>query len=472
MESKFGHDFSRVRVHDDAKAARSARAIGARAYTLGHHIVFANGRNSTSPLARRTLAHELTHVRQQDAVAGPPPSRLEVAGDGGAEEREARAAEEVLDKPEGERAGVESLRDQLLQRQGLGEWIARLVGEGTFSEKELLDYLELLDDKDWIEGSFDSDNKARAVVERWARGDSAFVLPVRRKILLIEEMLEGPTLNADEEAILRLLRGSTDRELASILSAVGEARLRSDFHGDQFVRLERLLAARRGKAAKARREPESAEVFPGETILKLQERFRSNSADVNRLNCILIIRDQAPRLFAADPDLAKRVSGALGGLKGGKLKMTEVGRVMSDLGLVSGTREIKFNPDNGSREPTSMEGSAWDAIIGMVGGVQGWHVFGMAIFDGFHSVTVLVDNRPDGPRVYWADQWRIDPGDDFHEAPGSVSGFRRYEKGGFDRFIAEKTKEWWKEKADEGKRWKASLHIWKFRSRLEGGAAD
>ena len=43
FEPRFGADFSRVRVHDDAAAARAARALHARAFTLGHDIAFAPG---------------------------------------------------------------------------------------------------------------------------------------------------------------------------------------------------------------------------------------------------------------------------------------------------------------------------------------------------------------------------------------------------------------------------------------------
>jgi len=67
MEPRFGHDFSRVRVHADPGAAASAAAINARAYTTGHHVVFAAGqyRPGTTD-GRRLLAHELAHVTQQD----------------------------------------------------------------------------------------------------------------------------------------------------------------------------------------------------------------------------------------------------------------------------------------------------------------------------------------------------------------------------------------------------------------------
>lgn len=64
MEPRFGHDFSNVRVHTDEKAARSAAAISARAYTYGNDIVLGAGSPDT---AGHLMAHELAHVRQQQA---------------------------------------------------------------------------------------------------------------------------------------------------------------------------------------------------------------------------------------------------------------------------------------------------------------------------------------------------------------------------------------------------------------------
>src|SRR5579863_1124990 len=43
MEARFGHDFGQVRIHADPAGGRSARALNARAYTAGDHIVFAPG---------------------------------------------------------------------------------------------------------------------------------------------------------------------------------------------------------------------------------------------------------------------------------------------------------------------------------------------------------------------------------------------------------------------------------------------
>lgn len=71
MEPRFGHDFARVRVHTDARAAESARAVNALAYTVGRHVVFGAGRYAPGGgEGRRLLAHELAHVVQQGGGEG------------------------------------------------------------------------------------------------------------------------------------------------------------------------------------------------------------------------------------------------------------------------------------------------------------------------------------------------------------------------------------------------------------------
>lgn len=65
FERRFGHDFSRVRVHRDAEAAESAGVLNARAYTAGNDIVF--GRHQYAPATNEgesLLGHELSHVVQ------------------------------------------------------------------------------------------------------------------------------------------------------------------------------------------------------------------------------------------------------------------------------------------------------------------------------------------------------------------------------------------------------------------------
>jgi len=99
MEPRFGHDFSQVRVHTDAKATESAQAINAQGYTVGQHIVLDNVRahrtdltdrpkandrlSSGSGSARFLMAHELSHVVQQGgALARHGDHRIEPATEG------------------------------------------------------------------------------------------------------------------------------------------------------------------------------------------------------------------------------------------------------------------------------------------------------------------------------------------------------------------------------------------------------
>ena len=68
FEPRFGYDFSRVRVHTDARAAESARSVQALAYTVGDCVVFSSGQYAPrSDSGRRLIAHELTHNVQQRA---------------------------------------------------------------------------------------------------------------------------------------------------------------------------------------------------------------------------------------------------------------------------------------------------------------------------------------------------------------------------------------------------------------------
>ncbi len=70
--TSFSHyDFSQVRLHVDARAAKSARMVNALAYTVGRNIVFGTGQyEPQTHTGRLLIAHELAHVVQQGAVRG------------------------------------------------------------------------------------------------------------------------------------------------------------------------------------------------------------------------------------------------------------------------------------------------------------------------------------------------------------------------------------------------------------------
>ncbi len=114
MEPRFGHDFSRVRVHTDADAAGSARALNASAYTVGRHLVFDERKYQPhTPEGRKLLAHELAHSIQQDQAAGPSGPLALAPSD--PSEREAAQVGRVV-AGEGT-AAVHSRRPAAVQRQ-------------------------------------------------------------------------------------------------------------------------------------------------------------------------------------------------------------------------------------------------------------------------------------------------------------------------------------------------------------------
>ena len=95
MERRLGFDFGRVRVHTGVDAAASARAVGARAYTVGSHVVFGADAGLRSPAALGLLAHKLVHVAQQADV----PDRGEIDPHGrhtSRSEREAAAGARAI----------------------------------------------------------------------------------------------------------------------------------------------------------------------------------------------------------------------------------------------------------------------------------------------------------------------------------------------------------------------------------------
>jgi hypothetical protein len=82
MEPRFGQDFSRVHVHTDARASESARLVNALAYTFGRDMVFGIGQyQPKTSEGQRLLAHELTHVVQQEG--GQVSQQIQKYGYGG-----------------------------------------------------------------------------------------------------------------------------------------------------------------------------------------------------------------------------------------------------------------------------------------------------------------------------------------------------------------------------------------------------
>ncbi len=96
MEPRFGHDFSHVRVHTDAMAAKSAQAVNALAYTVGRNVVFGAGQYAPGTSEGRGLmAHELAHTLQQ-GVGTLQPHMLTISTPTAPAEQEAEQVSEAI----------------------------------------------------------------------------------------------------------------------------------------------------------------------------------------------------------------------------------------------------------------------------------------------------------------------------------------------------------------------------------------
>jgi len=121
METRFSRDFSRVRVHTDTRAAQSAAAVSALAYTVGNDIVFGRGQYAPdTALGRQLMTHELVHVIQQSQSGSGLSPKLEIGSSSDHAEAEADAvATRVMG---GETVLPGSLmRSQRLQRKYVDE---------------------------------------------------------------------------------------------------------------------------------------------------------------------------------------------------------------------------------------------------------------------------------------------------------------------------------------------------------------
>ena len=138
MESRLGHDFSDVRVHDDSAATASARAVNAHAYTVGSNVVFQRDRyDPGSHEGKVTLAHELTHVVQQRS--GPvdgtsAPGGIKVSDPSDRFEREAASnAEQVMSAPAPVQTAAVSTSGPAVQREAAPE---EEELQGSFVQRE------------------------------------------------------------------------------------------------------------------------------------------------------------------------------------------------------------------------------------------------------------------------------------------------------------------------------------------------
>jgi len=273
MEPRFGHDFSGVRVHTDERAAESAEAVNAHAYTVGQDVVFAPGKYqpSTEP-GNALIAHELSHVLQQESVSGQPAKAISDPADSSEREADAVAGSVLRNEPVALNQAPSAAMQALSVEEGLaigggivagttvlggiGVGIAALAGafdKSIFTDDELKAYLTTLAKTGRIEDHRNSDNKARDIVRRWEKKESGYDINqgftagdaklsgFDLKFLLIDEMITGVVGDDDEQAILKILRAESKEDRNKLAEKIGYDRLYNKFDGKELDELDLLL---------------------------------------------------------------------------------------------------------------------------------------------------------------------------------------------------------------------------------------
>lgn len=310
MEPRFGQDFSHVRVHTGSRAAESASAVQAKAYTVGQDVVFGAGEYAPgTETGKKLLGHELAHTVQQGHSRKPGLQR--------------QPRPPAPDKPPKDKPVVP----------------ANLLTSPDLSKMSRADLIK----------RYDELNKWYAV--------------------------KG--LSQDENKKLKAGIGDVGGELAR--------------------------RAREGGRTFAVEDVQKMKKYFTDTVKKRQEVTDKEGEDAaeKKFQCINVLRKGMTELFGDDKGLTMTTHNTMEETMG---QLQKEGRAGSEhvIKFVSKTNR-PIGAGSGAR-PERPETSIWDYLMSEVKGDIGESVFGLSLMDGWHSVTLTVDNRnPKNPVVRFTD---------------------------------------------------------------------
>jgi hypothetical protein len=376
METRLGHSFADVRIHSDARAAGDAKALGARAFTLGRDIVFGARQFAPgTPAGRALLAHELAHVVQQ---SGP--------GEGGATGAEAEAgrAGRAVASGRSFTAVVHTGPQVARQAEEEGETpetLEALGVRGVPAIQREFEEAKLGFTRDRIEAATYSIRRGVAELNKLKEADRP---PLRMKIHALERRLADAL--ADNATLL-------ERRVSDL-----EARVATGEDQPELLEARRELADNRAdlETLKGVFSPAKGEAF--------EETYRSKVAG---LHC----------MGAAYAGLATLTSPA---------QSEEVKRKVAEQAEAGLARKRPVNLDQfitvmdtasadklagpKQRAAWSRKHRRWTPTLESIvrtranPRVPGFYFFGLALAEGYHSVMIGVSTWDD-PRTLWCDQY-------------------------------------------------------------------
>jgi len=409
MELALGQDLSRIRVHDEPWAARSASDMAANAYAVGRHIVFASGRYSPgSSGGDRLLKHELIHAVQQGQVDAP--ARPDLIDDP-ASEGEAKAGSASVDTPfktpyQAARVGVArdaaddpvpSRLELLVEIEALTRQ-AQALGEKGETTPELARVRARLATLQAVVAADDpvrqivilhrgrlAELRAQLAVAPMSSAREPIVSNIRREELLLQRAL-APDIARLEAKVTSLQGvGAPDPTLQAQLLAA-EADLREDWAEQEA--LSRIFSEGKATAVRSKYFAEVRELPGGGCMTAVYKGFEA----------LYTTEESAAIKKQVQADAAEV-------LKKTKVDTNNVDRIMETMRMHGKTGPeivIKYSARVGRWVP-----KVEDAVLGMVKPeYPGWYFFGLSVSGGWHSVILAVDNSQGGPaQVYWMDQY-------------------------------------------------------------------
>lgn len=201
-------------------------------------------------------------------------------------------------------------------------------------------------------------------------------------------------------------------------------------------------------AALALAVPAAAQTFSDQTIHEARLFFQANAASSNKKDCITTVNHAIREIFYRGRQLPRL---------GSRMDLTYDALVRA--GCATGPRRIDFvdaagRTTTGATTPARLRESVFDAAVALTGGVPGWHVIGLSIMDGYHSVTLVVDTRrPGQPYINYADQW-------------FGGGWKVFGRGdGLDAQLEQFTRNWYEGymASNRGVRPRTRITLWRLR---------
>jgi hypothetical protein len=386
MRSRFGHDFSHVRVHADAPAAASAQAVNAQAYTVGHDIVFGAGQYAPESLAgRRLLAHELTHVIQQGSL-GSSLGRLRIGSSQDASEDEANRVS-----------------------SGVSSQISPSVTHGCMLQRQPEQQIRTAQPTEEDYAEFAAAQKEFSQERREANLERA-----RMNVLRISRLLT---------VWLGLYRSSSDSKARTEIRASIrdlESELASALQ-DSNVELQQAIS-RSAPSAKSTLQRELTEnqadlaalrlIFSHERMAQFAEEYQK---DLEKLHCMGAAYSGIGKLYGEAESAAIQKSvktQARKTLKRTRSKKNPKGINIDQFITVLQTLRQRGEAGNQLTSVYNQKHDRWEPplqklLLGQVDpSMPGYYFFGFAPVEAFHSVILLVDTwESSTPVIYWCDQY-------------------------------------------------------------------